>query len=162
MAAGMGIEGIMHKGESDAGKLFTALRRIDALIQEQVRRARQQQHSQEQFQGLVISEKEVDELLSRQPGSNQFAHAEGERAPREAQTSPNGDSSRLETLTRLFHLTEFDLDCLLIALAPELDSRYERLYGYLQDDITKRWPSVDLILNLVCPDPNPDRPSAIL
>jgi SpoVK/Ycf46/Vps4 family AAA+-type ATPase len=43
------------------------------------------------------------------------------------------------------------VDCLVIALAPELDLRYERLYAYLQDDVTKKWPGVDLILNLLCP-----------
>jgi hypothetical protein len=29
--------------------------------------------------------------------------------------------------------------------------RYERLYAYLQDDVTRRRPSVDLALNLLCP-----------
>jgi SpoVK/Ycf46/Vps4 family AAA+-type ATPase len=42
------------------------------------------------------------------------------------------------------------MDCLLICLAPEIDPRYERLYAYLQDDVTKRRPSVDLVLNLLC------------
>ena len=40
---------------------------------------------------------------------------------------------------------------IVIALAPELDLRYERLYAYLQDDVTRRRPSVDLALNLLCP-----------
>ena len=39
----------------------------------------------------------------------------------------------------------------MIALAPELDLRYERLYAYLQDDVTRKRPSVDLALNLLCP-----------
>ena len=30
-----------------------------------------------------------------------------------------------------YDLSQFDLDVLLIALAPELDLRYERLYAYL-------------------------------
>ena len=46
-------------------------------------------------------------------------------------------------------LTEFDLDVLLIALGPEVDRRYERLYGYLQDDVTRRRPTVDLVLDLL-------------
>ena len=53
-------------------------------------------------------------------------------------------------MTRLFHLTPFDLDILLICLAPELDLRYERLYSYLQDDVTRKRPTVDLVLNLLC------------
>jgi hypothetical protein len=39
---------------------------------------------------------------------------------------------------------------LLVAIAPELDLRYERLFGYLQDDVTRRRPSVDVALNLLC------------
>jgi AAA+ superfamily predicted ATPase len=60
-------------------------------------------------------------------------------------------ASRLDTLSRLFQLSAFEADCLLICLAPEIDSRYERLYAYLQDDVTKRRPSVDLTLSLLCP-----------
>lgn len=43
-----------------------------------------------------------------------------------------------------------DLDILAIALAPELDRRYERLYAYLQDDVRAKLPTVDLALNLLC------------
>ena len=54
-------------------------------------------------------------------------------------------------MTRLFQLAPFDRDVLLVCLAPELDLRYERIYAYLQDDVTKRRPSVDLVLNLLSP-----------
>ncbi|ABG51415.1 AAA ATPase [Trichodesmium erythraeum IMS101] len=36
---------------------------------------------------------------------------------------------------------------MLIALAPEIDLRYDRLYAYLQDDFTSKGSSVDLALN---------------
>jgi SpoVK/Ycf46/Vps4 family AAA+-type ATPase len=42
------------------------------------------------------------------------------------------------------------MDVVILALAPELDLRYERLYAYLQDDVTRKRPSVDLALNLFC------------
>jgi SpoVK/Ycf46/Vps4 family AAA+-type ATPase len=35
-------------------------------------------------------------------------------------------------------------------MAPELEPRYETLYAYLQDDVTRKRPSVDLALNLIC------------
>jgi AAA+ superfamily predicted ATPase len=41
----------------------------------------------------------------------------------------------------------------LIALAPEVDLRYERLYGYLQDDVNRRCPTVDLVLDLITRTP---------
>jgi SpoVK/Ycf46/Vps4 family AAA+-type ATPase len=53
-------------------------------------------------------------------------------------------------LARLFSLTQFDVDALLICLAPELDVRYGLFYGYLHDDVTRKRPSVDLVLNMLC------------
>ena len=52
-----------------------------------------------------------------------------------------------------FDLSEFDVDVLLLALAPEIDLRYESLYAYLQDDVARRRPSVDPALNLMCGSP---------
>jgi AAA+ superfamily predicted ATPase len=47
-------------------------------------------------------------------------------------------------------LTTFDSVTLLLALAPEFDLRYQRVFGYLQDDVTKKRPTVDFILSLTC------------
>jgi AAA+ superfamily predicted ATPase len=49
-------------------------------------------------------------------------------------------------------LDEFHVMTLLIALAPEIDLRYQKVFGYLQDDVTKKRPTVDLVLSLLCPD----------
>jgi hypothetical protein len=56
----------------------------------------------------------------------------------------------LPILAQLFHLTRFEEQCLILCLAPELDRKYEKLYAYLQDDVTCKKPSVDLVLNLLC------------
>ena len=45
-------------------------------------------------------------------------------------------------------LTALDVELLLIALVPDLDSRFERLYGYLNDDVTRRRATVGLALEL--------------
>ena len=37
-----------------------------------------------------------------------------------------------------------------IALAPELDRQYVRIYAILQDDMSKKRPTVELALNLLC------------
>jgi SpoVK/Ycf46/Vps4 family AAA+-type ATPase len=80
------------------------------------------------------------------------ADSERERDEIRDPIGPGGESetTRLARLTRLAQLSSFELDCLLICLAPELDPRYERLYAYIQDDVTKRRPNVDLVLNLLC------------
>jgi hypothetical protein len=55
-----------------------------------------------------------------------------------------GDGPRLAWLKQAFDLSAFDVDVLLLAFAPELDPRYERLYAYLQDDMTKKRPTINL------------------
>jgi SpoVK/Ycf46/Vps4 family AAA+-type ATPase len=48
-------------------------------------------------------------------------------------------------------LTPADYAILLLALAPELDPGYERVFGFLLDDVTRRRPTVSLALNLLDP-----------
>jgi hypothetical protein len=99
------------------------------------------------FRGLHLTDDDVDRLLERRP-CDSLVEVHG-AAPR-----PQVDFPELERLEGAFGLTSFDSAVLLIAVAPELDLRYERLYGYLQDDVTLRRPTVDLALTLLCPDPS--------
>lgn len=146
--------------------LLAELERVALLVQAQVHRARQVHQNDSEFHGLYISEQEVDGLLKQPTGVPRWAAAHGplslaedrdrldwlagEIANRKAESACRGITLRLEELAHLFRLPPFDIDILLICLAPELDLRYERLYAYLQDDVTKKRPSVDLVLNLVC------------
>ncbi|MFD3971063.1 ATP-binding protein [Streptomyces cyaneofuscatus] len=56
--------------------------------------------------------------------------------------------SRLGGLVRSFGLAELDVELLLVAMAPDIDARFERLYGYLNDDLTRRRPAIGLALEL--------------
>ena len=102
------------------------------------------QRAADPFRGLVITDADVDELLSDEPSPHLslFAAVEHE-VP-----------ARLEQLATTFGLSQFDVDALQICLAPELDLRYERLYAYLQDDVSRKRPTVDLILRLLRPAGN--------
>ena len=55
----------------------------------------------------------------------------------------------LPRLSELFGLNPFEERSLVICLAPEIDRSYEKLYAYLQDDVTRKKPSVDLLMNLL-------------
>ena len=147
--------------------ILAELERLDLLIQAAVGLARRMQGATDEFQGLYIPEEEVDILLSHPAGLPRWAMAAGPTgmpdvraaidriaagiAQRKADCARAGIKLRLDELARLYELTPFDTDALLICLAPEIDLRYERLYAYLQDDITKKRPSVDLVLNLLSP-----------
>ena len=60
----------------------------------------------------------------------------------------DGADLRLRRLARSFRLEEIDIELLLIAIAPDVDVRFERLYGYLQDDVSRRRASVGLGIEL--------------
>ncbi|WP_261569925.1 ATP-binding protein [Frankia gtarii] len=59
-----------------------------------------------------------------------------------------GSRLRLRELARRCGLTDLDVHILLVALAPDLDPRFEKLYGYLHDDVTRRRASPGLALEL--------------
>ncbi|MFF9321955.1 ATP-binding protein [Streptomyces sp. NPDC014735] len=69
-----------------------------------------------------------------------------EYASRPGPDSPPG--SRMGRLAAEFGLTPLDIDLLLVAMAPDIDARFERLYGYLNDDLTRRRPTIGLALEL--------------
>jgi AAA+ superfamily predicted ATPase len=147
---------------SSLDHLRDELVRIDLLVRGQVVRARQAA-GDDAWRGIAITEAEVDALLARALGAPPWdaapaaptlgdAHALADRsaAAIERRLARSAVPPRLAQLARRFGLARFDLDVLLIALAPELDLRYERLYAYLHDDMTRKRPSVDLALHLLC------------
>ncbi len=69
---------------------------------------------------------------------------------RVARTLQEGTFLALPQLNRLFGLSSFEEGAILTCLAPELNRKYDRLFAYLQDDVTRRRPSVDLVLELQC------------
>jgi len=129
--------------------LWPAMQRLDSLLDGAVRAMQPARgaDSAALFRGLYIEHKQVTRLLSQSPGATPFGAART-ILDLKRNTLPNG--TQLARLVEEFHLSSFDADILLIALAPELDLRYERIYAYLQDDITRKRPTVELTLNLLC------------
>ncbi|MGY1636822.1 ATP-binding protein [Geodermatophilus sp. SYSU D00742] len=66
-------------------------------------------------------------------------------AARVAATHLAGGSLRLEELVSRFGLGCRERQILLLALLPEVDSRYSRLYGYLLDDGSRWAPTIGLL-----------------
>lgn len=123
------------------------LRSLDVLLKLATDRARMLyalDQDSGSLRGVYIDEEEIDRLVRRDP-ETLGGDLPVSEVLRDYQSSP-----QIEQLRRRWGFTDFDTAVLLLALAPELDLRYERIYGYLQDDITKRKPSVDLALNLFC------------
>jgi hypothetical protein len=128
--------------------LALMLGRLDALLARALAAAPQVLGSDagdDRFRGLYVGRQEAERLLGRAPGEPLFAAALSPQPD-----AGGGTGARLAWLAAHFGLTPFDLDLILLALAPEADLRYERLYAYLQDHVGRRRPGVDLALNLLC------------
>ena len=150
--------------------LLAELNRVDLKLSLQVMEA----HSRDKFwngdelRGLYVSEDEVSSLTgngfapdqkgmppaSDDPGyqslREDLAQLERQIDDRKTESLGQGTELRLERLRDTFALTSLDRDILLLCLLPELDLKYERLFGYIQDDVTRRRPTVALALDLLC------------
>ncbi len=62
-----------------------------------------------------------------------------------------GRPSRFDVLCDRTGLTSLDQEILLLALAPEIDRRYRRVFAYLHDDFTRGIPSVGLVVDILAP-----------
>jgi hypothetical protein len=62
-----------------------------------------------------------------------------------------GRPSRFDTLCARIGLSPLDQEILLLALAPEIDRRYRRVFAYLHDDFTRGIPSVGLVVDILAP-----------
>jgi SpoVK/Ycf46/Vps4 family AAA+-type ATPase len=136
------------EAEIALAELLPALQRLDQRLGQAVEGAAElfgPTAAHDLYRGLYVHRHEAEQLLKRAAGASHFPLAGTESLP-EAATA----GSRLEWLQQAFALSAFDMDVLLIALAPELDRRYERIYAYLQDHVSRRRPSVDLALHLLC------------
>jgi hypothetical protein len=60
-----------------------------------------------------------------------------------------GTPASLDVICHIFGLGHFERDVLLLALAPELDGDFERLYAYVQDDVARRHATAHLALSLL-------------
>ncbi|MGY2746756.1 ATP-binding protein [Pseudarthrobacter sp. O4] len=110
------------------------------------------------FRGLYLSDEAVDRLLGRErlspEGDGQGDGLDG-ASPRQLRCEDLADTAqtagqrlRLRELASTFGLTPLDIDLLLVALAADLDPRFEQLFGYLNDDVTRHRPSAAVALAL--------------
>ncbi len=96
--------------------------------------------------GLYISEDEVQRLLDRGAPDPLLLRTDEV----DGQLGATGDGAgRLARLGGSFGLSALELGILLVALAPDLDPRFEPLYAYLNDDVTRRRATVGLAFELL-------------
>jgi len=103
------------------------------------------------FLGLYLSDDKIDDILRNDRVWVAADVAADRRAAVEGAAdvaAAAGAGLRLRRLADRFGLDDVDADVLLAAMAPDIDDRFERYYGYLNDDVTRRRVSVGLALGL--------------
>lgn len=156
---------------SGAEHVSAELERLKLLLQRQALRLRAAHLLREdQFRGLYISDEEVDALLASRRKSLVAADDEEMTQPlhelaarcgglaAEIALRANASATAnlplpLQKLRALFSLSDFAYFALLVCVAPEIDARFETLYAYVQNDVTRKYPTTDLILKLWCDAP---------
>jgi hypothetical protein len=135
------------KGEDPEGedggllsRLFALRERVAVLVD---RRAAGDPTAADPLRGLYLSDEAVRRLLAggtAVPGDDLTPAVPPGAAP--APADP------LTALAARLRLSDLDAAILLIALAPDLDRAFEPLYGYLNDDVSRRRATVGLALEL--------------
>ncbi|MDT3671291.1 MAG: ATP-binding protein [Aromatoleum sp.] len=130
--------------------LAPELVRLDARVARAIARLRARYElSLDEFRGLYISDEQVDALLCGKAAIDV-----------DMPDDPAGDARRVAAplspwshVTAALGLSDDERDLLLVCLAPELDGKYETLYAYLNNDVTRRLPTAELAARLLAADP---------
>jgi hypothetical protein len=118
-----------------------ALARLDRRLEREILRLRARyQLSLDEFRGLYVSDDQVDALVA----SVREASESDPTLVDEPLTTAPPPGPRWIRLATAFALSRVEQDLLLIALAPELDLKYETVYAYLNNDVTRKWPTLEL------------------
>ena len=138
--------------------LADLLRRHDLLLKRLV--ARGQARKPADILGFAaISEPEVQRLLDLSPLEPQAEATPIDRKlqqlqrhidARVEQSHRHGVQLPMVVLAQRFALTPREMDLIFVCLAVELDRRYERIYGFLHDDMSRRLASPGVALGLYC------------
>jgi len=120
--------------------LSAQLLRLDALLEREIGRLRARyQLSLDEFRGLYVSDEQVDSLVAQG-----FGAPVGEPASAGPAVGARAAYPPWERVVGEFGLSPLEEDLLLLAAAPEFDLKYETLYAYLNNDVTRKWPTADL------------------
>jgi ATP-dependent 26S proteasome regulatory subunit len=159
-------EDFYKSGKEHLAELLAELDlRLHLRVLQRRRHAADRNHPGEAFRGLYVPHEEIENILrlergkkskySRMKEDNKEValekHIRQLRRRREKKTEKSLKTSvflPFFQLALLFRLDRFELDLLLICMAPEVDQNYEKIYAYLQDDVTKKYPTVNFILEL--------------
>lgn len=132
-----------------------SLARLDRWIEREALRLRARYAlSLDELRGLYVSDAQVDAWVDPSPvvapdATSRIAALTAEARAMAPGMTAERAAGRWAALRRALALDAIDDDLLMLALAPEIDSRYEALYAYLNNDVARRWLCADLAQRLL-------------
>jgi AAA+ superfamily predicted ATPase len=142
--------GVVGRGDESLRHLRARVALVEDRIRQLVAHRRAADPAPDDpFRGLYLSDEMVDHLLAgsaNEPDPDRVAREDLAAEAREQVA--NGATLRLLDLARAADLNDLDVELLVVALLPDLDSRVERFYGYLNDDVTRRRATIGLALDV--------------
>lgn len=111
--------------------------------------------------GLVLTEGEVTRLFKQQqkledhsPELNRFNQLL-QSLEQSIESRVNGSKAEgvflsLPYLFQVFQLKRKERDCVLLSLAGEIERKYEKIFAYLQNDVTQKTATIGLLLDCLC------------
>src|SRR5260370_13488243 len=145
--------GIKFVGSVSKDYLQNEMARLDLLLHREIMRLRAAyQLSLDEFRGLYVSDQQVDDLIRQAPqgtvGAEPLELTNRAEMLHAANLESLAPDSSWKVLRDEFGLSPLEMDLVLLAAATEVHPKYETLYAYLNNDVTRKWPTCDLALRL--------------
>jgi len=134
---------------------------LDLAVHREILRLRARYElSMDELRGLYVSDEQVDRLVRREaPSPDVLARMDAlDEQRQELLVAARRHESPLAEVANGFCLGEPALTAMLVCLAPEMDLSYQSIYAYLNDDVARRLPTVDLCARLSGSAVGPDDP----
>ena len=154
--------------EANYRYLHAELERLRLVLKRHARWLRQEWDADPiaDYHAAAVSDAQADRLLAPEDRAREqrfwredqeaaritqaIAAAERELDRQRRELAQAGVVLPIEELAAIFGLNTFERDVVLLCLAPELDPAFERLFGYLQDDLTRKYVTRHLALSVCC------------
>lgn len=143
--------------KSSCEYVLEQLKLLDLKIHKYITLNNLQEKSLNPFKGLVINEKEISTMLRENEISKDVA-IKIDKNIRELsikinekllQTRDKNIFLNYENICESFELSYIERNLLLIGLCVEIDQKYEKIFAFIQDNINKKRPTIEIGLKLL-------------
>jgi hypothetical protein len=136
-----------------ADEILDHLQRLNRLLRQAVDRFRGSRaiEARNGLDGIAIFEDEIDGFLASDPdlAGQMVSGADADRERCASRAAASVMELPVDTIRRRFDLDPVETDAILHCLAVELHPGYGRVFGYLNNDLTRQRPSVALLMEVL-------------